>query len=1398
MIILAKLPPFSFSDEFPLIGQGNEVAIARTGDDVKSAPPSLVAAQEALENKYPASFLSASNTNTTSKKLVAAESVTDTTTESLGEIFEGWSATGPLDAYTKYSISSFTREKDGTGSQMITAEQPGVGISRNFKGLDPTKTYQAEAWVYVEKGGAQVGINDQTTPTKTTAEWVNLISQPFTKVSDINLYLTTSEEDTVFFVDGVSVKESAEGPESVPVINISASRSSIGYGDNVFITWSISGATSCNTTHSAPNQQPRWMQQQVGNTTDGYFDSEMIMSGGGTYVYGIECNGPGGSSLNYVEVNLEPSVSEFLCEASYGNNDPCSVDNMRLFWQGDELNAYRASIICHRESGSNARMQYKSSEEYSFGLFQINTREWYQGCLDGPQGPYDPNRDNGAPFRNYSCDQGGGGPPGNISNLNDLKSPDSNRLKAKRLFELAGNNWDYWSTARPYPYGCDIYNQFPQSTPTPIPPTPTPHTITFSGQFICNNTLIANVPGISADMTISVGTQSRTYTQSVGSVNLSGDWWLDYSAMAQYPRSLRFKLYKNGLLIDQSGVSTNFIIDENTNFPYIGFSMPDGPICTGMGCSAPLYNVGMSFPYCDVTCNQGGFGPEGVETCPTNTPTPTRTPTPRPGTPTATRTPTPRPPTPTTPQGGPLPSPYIVGGHLDPDMHQTWIDNSSQIYGAGNVVKYIVNPPAWQHPDCGSAVWPSDGTLEVDCNSVIRARSFSGSCNTSETGTYTATAGCPPGGTPPPEDPPGCDSSQVAMSGSPNPVIATNNITFNVSGSQGSTFPRDVFSGGLANCGSWQGSWPKSKICTAETPSSYTWTHYWKNCDNEACQNPSPECSKTYTYTVNSNATATPTRTPTPVCNSVAISNFNADSTMTQSLAPAIASQNNLNFTYQKVSGSISPQALNLSAVYNTSQNSGTMSTFSNLVSGTTYGYQVTNAWYSHNVNTTINQYQLDVIWPAGTNVCSGSPSIVYSNIVNIPLYNPHGRARVEAANITPTPYPSMCRLLGWTRDQDADMRANTAVPLAVHVYKNGTFNGGGQFLTSTTASILRSGIGFGAGFENHGYDINFYTALTPTALAELTGSTAIPLYVYAINAAGTAGGNALISSVDANGVTTLSIRCNPNGPTLTPTRTPTPTATRTPTPTPTLITVSCNYPTIIPPSTLGAGQSVTYQSASFTSGWTAQIKHRSILHASITPAAPMANCATAPSCTFIPSITPGDTRLFVGLNLRKTIGSTEYICGWHDGWSTAAGLVSPPPGYQTCSNNCERLLTLPGSPTPTPTRTPTPIAGTCPTVANFTAGYTTCNPDHTAQARFAWTPATGATYLIQVSTDTTGNFSNPYSFPDITTAPPYFTNISSAGTPRWYRIRMKSSPSCTVPGSWSNYTNNPISRPGC
>jgi hypothetical protein len=71
---VAKLPPFSFTETFPLTGSGNEIAIARTGDVLsRSAPPTLVAAQKTLEDTYPASFLSANATNNTKKKLVAAD-----------------------------------------------------------------------------------------------------------------------------------------------------------------------------------------------------------------------------------------------------------------------------------------------------------------------------------------------------------------------------------------------------------------------------------------------------------------------------------------------------------------------------------------------------------------------------------------------------------------------------------------------------------------------------------------------------------------------------------------------------------------------------------------------------------------------------------------------------------------------------------------------------------------------------------------------------------------------------------------------------------------------------------------------------------------------------------------------------------------------------------------------------------------------------------------------------------------------------------------------------------------------------------------------------------------------------------------------------------------------------
>ena len=53
----------------------------------------------------------------------------------------------------------------------------------------------------------------------------------------------------MFFVDGVTVSEAGmkggEGPESVPVINFSAVDTNVMYGDNAFLNWTISNASSC-------------------------------------------------------------------------------------------------------------------------------------------------------------------------------------------------------------------------------------------------------------------------------------------------------------------------------------------------------------------------------------------------------------------------------------------------------------------------------------------------------------------------------------------------------------------------------------------------------------------------------------------------------------------------------------------------------------------------------------------------------------------------------------------------------------------------------------------------------------------------------------------------------------------------------------------------------------------------------------------------------------------------------------------------------------------------------------------------------------------------------------------------------------------------------------------------
>lgn len=93
---------------------------------------------------------------------------------------------------------------------------------------------------------------------------------------------------------------------------------------------------------------------------------------------------------------------------------------------------------------------------------------------------------------------------------------------------------------------------------------------------------------------------------------------------------------------------------------------------------------------------------------------------------------------------------------------------------------------------------------------------------------------------------PACDPSQVTMSVSPNPGQAGGQVTFNVSGNQGSTYIDDKWTGGVDCIGSFWGS----KTCTATSSGNFSWTHYWKNCAPNDCGTTSIQCFKAATYDI--------------------------------------------------------------------------------------------------------------------------------------------------------------------------------------------------------------------------------------------------------------------------------------------------------------------------------------------------------------------------------------------------------------------------------------------------------------------------------------------------------------------------------------------------------------------
>lgn len=93
---------------------------------------------------------------------------------------------------------------------------------------------------------------------------------------------------------------------------------------------------------------------------------------------------------------------------------------------------------------------------------------------------------------------------------------------------------------------------------------------------------------------------------------------------------------------------------------------------------------------------------------------------------------------------------------------------------------------------------------------------------------------------------PACDSSQVNMSYSPNPGVVGQNITFNISGTQGSTLMGDSWSGGV-NC---SGNFWGNKTCGATSQGTFTWTHTWQNCGDWTCATKSPVCYASKQYTI--------------------------------------------------------------------------------------------------------------------------------------------------------------------------------------------------------------------------------------------------------------------------------------------------------------------------------------------------------------------------------------------------------------------------------------------------------------------------------------------------------------------------------------------------------------------
>lgn len=130
-----------------------------------------------------------------------------------------------------------------------------------------------------------------------------------------------------------------------------------------------------------------------------------------------------------------------------------------------------------------------------------------------------------------------------------------------------------------------------------------------------------------------------------------------------------------------------------------------------------------------------------------------------------------------------------------------------------------------------------------------------------------------------------CEPGQVNLSVNPNSVNVGQALTFNVSGSQGSTWLDDQINGGVSNSGGFWGS----RTLTANNPGTYTWTHYWRNTAPNRTDIVSDLCQKSVSFTINQPITPPPAQVLCPL--TISTSSINVDQfatyTLNTSNAPA-------------------------------------------------------------------------------------------------------------------------------------------------------------------------------------------------------------------------------------------------------------------------------------------------------------------------------------------------------------------------------------------------------------------------------------------------------------------------------------------------------------------------------